>query len=327
MFILGIPVLAILTGTYVVLRPEHFKIVLLLNLWVLGYHHVIATFTRIAFDRQSLEENRFFVFGLPVLVIAGTLVLVYAVGAWAVATLYLYWQWFHYTRQSWGVSQVYRARAAEPIDDSPLFAKACLYLVPTWGILYRTWQAPTEFLGSELWTPPTPGWLVSAVGAAALTSVAVWSWTRLQAWRRGRLPVAHTLYMLSHFVIFIVGYRVIEDITHGWLVINIWHNAQYLLFVWLFNTRRFQRGVDERARFISTISQPQNMLRYFMNCIGITTIVYGASMIVTYDRMLLGVPMVYLIYQGVNFHHYIVDSKIWKVRKKPMQTTLGLKAS
>ena len=31
--------------------------------------------------------------------------------------------------------------------------------------------------------------------------------------------------MASHFTIFYVGYLVIEDITHGWLVLNVWHNA------------------------------------------------------------------------------------------------------
>jgi hypothetical protein len=31
-----------------------------------------------------------------------------------------------------------------------------------------------------------------------------------------------------------------------------------------------------------------------------------------------------VIYQSINFHHYIVDSVIWKVRRKPLQTTLGI---
>ncbi|NJR71545.1 MAG: alpha/beta fold hydrolase, partial [Synechococcales cyanobacterium CRU_2_2] len=33
-------------------------------------------------------------------------------GLWSIVTLYLYWQWFHYTRQSWGISQVYRRKAS-----------------------------------------------------------------------------------------------------------------------------------------------------------------------------------------------------------------------
>jgi len=325
-FILGAPVLAIATGAYVVARPDHFEAVLAVNLWLLGYHHVIATFTRVAFDQRSLAEHRFLVFVLPILVFAGTLGLAYGGGIWAVPTLYLYWQWFHYTRQSWGVSQVYRARASEPPEESPLFAKLCLYLVPAWGLLYRTWQEPAEFIGSEIWVPPTPGWLVTAVGAAAGASIAVWGWTRLQAWRRGRLAVAHSLYMISHFVVFAVGYRLIDDITHGWLVLNVWHNAQYLLFVWLFNTRRFRNGIDEQARYISTISQPDQKLRYFLNTFGITSLVYLGLALLTLDRTLLGLPLVLLVYQTVNFHHYIVDSKIWKVRTKPIQTTLGLRA-
>ena len=31
-----------------------------------------------------------------------------------------------------------------------------------------------------------------------------------------------------------------------------------------------------------------------------------------------------LFYQTINFHHYIVDSRIWKVRKKPMQETMSI---
>jgi hypothetical protein len=34
-----------------------------------------------------------------------------------------------------------------------------------------------------------------------------------------------------------------------------------------------------------------------------------------------------IIYQTINFHHYIVDSIIWKARKKPMREALGLKGA
>ena len=326
-FILGVPALALLAGTYVVSRPEHLGFVLAANLWLLGYHHVIATFTRIAFDRRSLRENRFLVFVAPVLVLAGTVALALGVGAWAVPTLYLYWQWFHYTRQSWGVSQVYGARAMEPPDESPLFAKLCLYLVPTWGILFRTAQAPAEFLGAEIRVPYIPDWVVASIGAAAGLSVAAWCFTRVRAWWNGQLAIAHTLYMLSHFVVFFVGYRWIDDLTVGWLVINIWHNAQYLLFVWLFNTRRFAGGVDDQAGYLSRLSQPDRMLRYFANCLCIATLVYATSLVWVFDRTWLGLPAVALLYPAINFHHYVVDAKIWKVRKGPLKATLKLGAS
>jgi hypothetical protein len=33
-----------------------------------------------------------------------------------------------------------------------------------------------------------------------------------------------------------------------------------------------------------------------------------------------------VVYQAINFHHYIVDSIIWKIRRKPIQKTLGISA-
>jgi hypothetical protein len=285
---------------------------------------VIATYTRLAFDRESLREHRFFVFYLPVLAIGATAAIALGVGAWTIATIYLYWQWFHYTRQSWGISRAYQAKSRGAVSESPWFSKLCFYLVPVWGILHRSRQASEKFLYADLWGIPIPDWLADGFGVAALLSVLAWGLSRLRAARAGRLPQAHTWYMISHFTIFAVGYGLVEDITHGWLVINIWHNAQYLLFGWLFNTNRFRRGVDDRARLLSTMSQPNNVPRYVMACLEVTTGIYALNQFLTHGQLLMGVPAAVILYQAINFHHYIVDSRIWKIREKPMQKTLGL---
>ena len=323
-FIWGIALIALLSGIVVVERPDLFRWVLTADLWLLGYHHVISTFTRLAFDGQSLREYRFYVFGLPFIVFGTTFLLAWGVGLWIIGTVYFYWQWFHYTRQSWGISQVYKAKSGGLVNEDPRFEKLCFYLVPIWGILNRSAQDPGEFLFVELRTIPVPDFLVYVVGTAAILSLLVWAYQRIQAWQQGRLPVAHTVYLLSHFTIFTVGYILIEDITYGWLVINVWHNAQYILFVWWFNTNRFRDGVDNKARFISTISQPQNMLRYMLCCVGISSLVYVGTALLANQQLVVGLPLLVLIYQTVNFHHYIVDSLIWKVRKKRMRETLDL---
>ena len=61
-----------------------------------------------------------------------------------------------------------------------------------------------------------------------------------------------------------------RQLNHGWLVLNIWHNAQYILTVWLFNNNRFKEGM------------------------------------------------------AINFHYYVVDAVIWKVRRKPVQQNFGI---
>ena len=109
----------------------------------------------------------------------------------------------------------------------------------------------------------------------------------------------------------------IDDITFGWLVINIWHNAQYILFVWLFNTRRFKNGVDPEARFLSYISQPQRLWLYLLVCVAITGVVYWAVLGTLNAWFFAGLSGTIVLYQIVNFHHYIVDAVIWKSRRAP----------
>ena len=50
-FIAGIPLLAIATGLLVNYNNDLFLPVLAADLWLLGYHHVVATYTRLAFDK------------------------------------------------------------------------------------------------------------------------------------------------------------------------------------------------------------------------------------------------------------------------------------
>ena len=90
------------------IEPSLFYPILLLDLWVLGYHHVIATFTRLCFDRASFEERRGLIVHLLPIVAALTILVAWQVGLWVVVTIYFYWQWWHYARQSWGVSRAYR---------------------------------------------------------------------------------------------------------------------------------------------------------------------------------------------------------------------------
>ncbi len=327
-FIAGIAALALGSGAIVTVRPSWFGLVLFLDLWLLGYQHVVATYTRLCFDRDSFLTHRFLILWLPLMVLAASFAVALGIGPWALATLYFYWQWFHYTRQSWGISQAYRRKAGGLVTEGERLSKLTFYFLPLWGILHRSHQAPAEFLGMQLKTLPVPGPLVDMVGIAALGMLLWWLAGRLAAWWRGRLACAHTLFVLSHFAIFYVGYVLIGSVDHGWLVLNVWHNAQYVAFVWLFNTSRFKQGIDPKARFLSWISQPDRKTVYFAICFGLSTLMYVAIALAVegFERHFEAVflPLALIVYQTINFHHYIVDGLIWKMRRKPIQETLGV---
>lgn len=314
-FIATISIVAIAVGCYANTRPGVFQLFLMLDLWLLGYHHVVSTFTRLAFDRQSYQENKFLVVQLPIIVVAATAATAYFVGEWAVVTVYLYWQWFHYTRQSYGVERMYRRKATSDTAIDDYATTRLLYLVPLFGILYRSWQQPTTFLGAEVFAFAVPTTVLVLSGILAGAAAVYWGALQVRAYCQGTLATAHSAYVVSHLAVFLFGYLLIEDITSGWLVINIWHNAQYILFVWWFNNKRFEKGVEPKSRFLSTISQRENLLIYMGVCLCISTVVYFGLITATAAVKSTTISLTIIALMTLNFHHYIVDGIIWKRRR------------
>ena len=322
-FIVTVALLAIVTGGLTMLRPDLFALFLLLDVWLLGYHHVVSTFTRLVFDRQSFQQNRFLVIQLPIIVVAVTAAAVWSFGQWVLPTTYLYWQWFHYTRQSYGIERMYRRKAAENALIDDYITTRTLYALPVFGILYRSWQQHEQYIGMELFSFSVPVSVVATAGILAAALSATWLIQQIYALARGRLATAHCMYVASHLLIFLVGYYVIEDITAGWLVLNVWHNAQYILFVWWYNNKRFNDEVDPDSEFLSTISQRQNILIYMGICLSISTVLYVFLRQATgsvYQSSAVSLTLIAMMV--LNFHHYVVDGIIWKRRRsKPKPAT------
>jgi hypothetical protein len=328
-FVIGIPLIAIATGFLVTYDNNLFLPVLAADLWILGYHHVIATYTRLAFDRQSFSEHKGLIIYLLPAVALAVIALTTFGGAWVISTVYLYWQWWHYTRQSEGISKAYARKSVDKELGNPLILRAAFYAVPLTGILALSARSPAQFLYFPLRTLPVAEIIVSAAMLTTVALLIMWGLEQYKAYRRGKLAVPYVVYVISHFTIYYFAYIYFEEINYGWLTVNIWHNAQYILFVWLFNNRRFDGKTSESQKFLSTISQTGRFWLYIATCLTISTLIYflitsylsdAISTAFTLTATMTGL----IIYQTINFHHYIVDSLIWKLRKPKMQKTLGL---
>ena len=197
-----------------------------------------------------------------------------------------------------------------------------VYAFPIWGVLHRIDQRPTAFYGAPILVPTIPAEVVPVAGAIATTALVAWSLRQARALRGGAPVLGLTLHVASHVVITAVSHLVIEDITRGWLFINIWHNAQYLPFVWAANARRhqgaFERGEGDRGegdrgrRLVAWLSQPRNVGWYAATCLvlggGFYLLLGRASAALPQDVL----PMVLVVHLAVNFHHYLVDTVIWR---------------
>ena len=125
----------------------------------------------------------------------------------------------------------------------------------------------------------------------------------------------HALFVLSHVAITVVSYlAVIEDVTRGWLFINIWHNAQYLLFVWAMNARAASAAASTRA---AVPLAPQPALAGPALCPDLPRRSRRRS---TWRSPAPGrsrwpaLPCrcMLVCHMAVNFHHYLIDAVIWR---------------
>ncbi|MDH3678596.1 MAG: hypothetical protein OEV40_01475 [Acidimicrobiia bacterium] len=316
-FIGGTAAVALGSAFAVVARPELFGLVLALDLWLLGYHHVISTFTRFLADRSTARDHPDLLTWWPVAIAALVVGLGFGVGPWALVTIYLYWQWFHYVRQSWGIARAYERKSGAPRAEPAALFTVMFYSLPVWGILHRSHQDPDRFLRVDVWTIPVPGIVVEAAGAVAAILIATTLIIRYRAWRQGELPVVHTMMVLSHLVVFAFGYVIIDDIDAGWLAVNIWHNIQYIAFVWHVNNR--QAAAAQRPGFVQRLSGNGRLVHYLVVSVVASTAIYVAI-----GLTLAAVVTPVIVYQAINFHHYVVDGKIWKSRRPSVQPPLGL---
>jgi hypothetical protein len=328
-FVIGIPLIAIASGFLVTYDNDLFLPILAADLWILGYHHVISTYTRLAFDKQSFIEHRALILYLLPAVAIAVIALATLGGAWIVSTVYLYWQWWHYTRQSEGISKAYARKSSDKELGNPLILRAAFYAVPVTGILALSARSPAQFLYIPLRTLSVADIVVSAAMLVTVALLVMWLIEQVKAYRRGKLAVPYVVYVVSHFAIYYFAYIHFKEINYGWLTVNIWHNAQYILFVWLFNNRRFDGKTSDTQKFLSTISQTGKFWLYIATCLTISTLVYFLITSVLSDAIssafaLTATMTSLIIYQTINFHHYIVDSLIWKLRKPKIQKTLGL---
>ena len=182
-------------------------------------------------------------------------------------------------------------------------------VVHAFGFGVTTWVIWQGLRSSAGITRPT-------VGVLAVLSIGWWVSTVIKAHGNQQpLPARFVGFVATHVLIFMTGYIFIQGLDEGWLVLNVWHNAQYILFVWRSNTKRFEDGVDPKRRLISYISQSDRIVLYMAICLFLAVLTYSGIELLgrTFPlESLIGLS--FLLVMTINFHHYIVDGLIWKRR-------------
>jgi hypothetical protein len=327
----GCAAAALVSAALLSFGPVALALLLPVDLWALGFPHIVATYTRTAWDPADRRRYRFLLTALPVLVLLAMGAAAFLVGTSAVVSVYLYVQWFHYTRQSYGI---YRAlhKKASPTSTPPgqgAPAYAVIYTTGLVGILYRSYARAPDFFGIRVFYVPVPFAAVVIAGAVASICLVAWLSRRAPAWRTraygfgGQLPTEDA-FVLTHVLVFTLGYILIPNAGAGWVVVNVWHNAQYISFVWQANRRRVAtaKPAPDLGRLGEYLRQGA-WHHYLVLCALVSSIGYSViTWLPSWAAMGTAIPLGFVAVQTLNFHHYIVDAVIWRRPRGP-----GLKPS
>lgn len=310
LFIAGTLALAFGMAAMASISPAMLLAIVLVDTWLFANPHVMATLTRIGASMADIRRHRFLIFGLPVIVLGGVVATVLAFEVAGLFTLYFCAQSYHVARQSFGIARAYRRSGMHPFRQDRL-AEAVIYLVAAWGLLARCAQAPETFLGYPIQLPAVPAQAANAMGVAAIACSACWLWRQARLALTGNIDWRHDGFVASHAFTCFVAYIWITDITLGWLLINLWHNLQYLLFVWVQNIRRERQTQADKA---SETGLWKNAARYGGACLALGSMLYLAIDWAGTQLLWLGLPTVLIAHFTLGFHHYLVDGVIWKRR-------------
>lgn len=287
--------------------------ILYIDIWLLANPHIVATYTRIGAMSSRIRLRLALIFVAPVLIV-GLTVVALAYEAAGLFALYFALQAFHVARQSYGIARRYDHRPPMPCRGLPYWL---IYLFPAWGYLHRSAQASNSFLGYPIWLPPVAQELAFAAGIAAIAGAACWFACLVYTKGRAQADGPFNGLVLSHLVISLVGYVWISDITVGWLVVNVWHNIQYLIFVY----RQRQPGITS-GESDAAVAHPKSVVEllkppmtFFLTCAICGAVLYAAASHAGESLLWLGLPTILIAHFVLNFHHYLADSVIWKRRR------------
>lgn len=271
--------------------------------------HAMSTFSRVLWNKDSLKRYHWLLIATPAVIATLLYFLINAYGIAFMMTTYFVLQWFHYVRQGYGLSQVYRH--LNKIADPNWLHQSVIYSLPVWGVLHRMTTADQTYLYSPIYTLPKLDILVWPAMGFSLVVIALWLLRRARDIWQGKPVWGYTLFVLSHLVVFYLAFIYIDDATLGWLGSAFWHATQYLFFVWHYNRRQAE-----------TAGGFSNWFQY----VAISTIVFVPAFLYFGDFMTnswawvqqnlqLAATTGIALNLAFLYNHYLADAILWRSQK------------
>jgi len=283
------------------------SLTLLTTVWLLGVDgpHVTGTVTRTYFDKQERRRLGWLLWALVPLAFVGPLAVYLGQGA----LFYLFavcWQHYHITKQHVGFVMLWKAKNRE--------RDAAEMRLDRWFLLASGVIPLALFvIKTHLQTSIVANFLAADMIATYPIFLVIYGIYQVRKWRAGRpmnLPKLLLLAALVPLQWLAFGYAARfgpDGIVRAGIALGLFHSLQYHRLMWFHNKNRYQTP-DARAKHGLAAVLAQKFGYYFAVAVGL----YFIAEVV--PQTLFSANWLPAALWGIAFMHYLLDSKIWRVR-------------
>jgi len=280
--------------------------------------HLISTWTRVYLARGERFKRPLHYWVIPAAVAAFGIVNELRGGsglAWVRTTIF-YWASWHFVAQSWGILRIYQRKHRVVGTLDAKLERVLLFGPAFFCMLRRLHTGPWTLFQVEVFHVVPPASIVNAFGALLVLVALFYVARRLVgARRRPWFEAVRPTYLFFNFVGFAMPFLVIQDGTSAFAAAALWHAAQYMAIVWLYNRRRYAGGVDPAARAVSWASQPGRAPAYIALLAAGAAGVYSLAFLIASVAKIPFQDLALVFWTGLTLAHYYVDGVIWKTRR------------
>jgi len=283
-----------------------FSLTLLTLIWLLGVDgpHVAGTVTRTYFDKQERRRLGWLLWALVPLLFVGPLAVVLGQGA----LFFLFavcWQHYHITKQHVGFVMLWKAKNRE--RDAAEMKLDRWFVLASGVIPLALFVVKTRVAGG------LAGILTEIALTAYVGMSLIYLTFQIRKWRSGKQMNLPKLLLLAclvplQWLAFAYAARFGADgITRAGIALGLFHSLQYHRLMWFHNRNRYQtESAREKHGFAAVLGQKFGY--YFAAAVGI----YWMADIL--PQALFPMQWLQASLWGIAFMHYLLDSKIWRVR-------------
>jgi len=278
--------------------------------WLLGIDgpHVVATVTRTYFDNNARRSLGPLLWVAVPAMLLGPLMVLAGAETW----FYMFagsWLHFHIAKQHFGFVALYKHKAGERDRTDFLLDRG--FLLTSLMLPFARFLVKSNFV----YLPSLPlvktidAALVALYGCFAVVYLArqLHKWKRGQALNRPKLLLLAAIIPLQWLAFRYAGMTVVDGMTRAGIILGLFHSFQYHRLMWFHNRNHYTE-----PRFETTAGLAATLARRFVYYFGAAVIL---NLVFAYlPSHLAPGPLAKAALWGIPFTHYILDSKIWRVR-------------